>query len=232
MKVGGSVIVYDDVRVSQIKPEMFSPDYWSNADTVPGYSGGRGATLFVQHQDADWVLRHYHRGGVIGKLLRDQFVWLGSDNTRPFLEWDLLAEMHAAGLPCPAPVAARYVRTGLRYTADLITVRLPDVVPFSTRLEQGRVAPAVWAEVGHCIGAFHVAGYFHAHLSTHNLQIDTEDRIYLLDFDRGARRSPGNWRQRNLERLHRSCVKISREGVLFEASDWDALLAAYRESCP
>ncbi len=231
VKVGNSVIVYDDAKVSQIKPEMFESAYWSESQTVPGYSGGRGATFMVQNHGADWVLRHYHRGGFVGRILRDQFLWMGKNATRPFREWDLLYEMSRQALPSPQPVAARYVRTGPWYTADLITARLPDVMPFSNRLTEGAVSTAVWTDVGRCIGRFHSAGYFHADLSTHNLQIDSANRIFLLDFDRGERRPDGLWRQRNLDRLHRSCVKISRDGLKFRSDDWEALLTGYREFC-
>jgi 3-deoxy-D-manno-octulosonic acid kinase len=233
VKVGGSVIVYDDARVSHITPELFDPEYWGDVDSAPGYSGGRGATLYVNHAGNDWVVRHYHRGGVVGRFLHDQFLWLGEANSRPFAEWDLLAAIQRDDLPAPAPVAARYVRRGRWYTADLITVRLPDVMPFSNRITSAPVDEKVWADVGRCIGRFHAAGYFHADLSTHNLQIGADDTIYLLDFDRGDQRSAGNWKQQNLERLHRSCLKISRDGAVnFRAEFWQALLAGYREVCP
>jgi 3-deoxy-D-manno-octulosonic acid kinase len=233
VKAGGSVIVYDDARVSQIVPDLFEPGHWGDVDSAPGYSGGRGATLFVNHQGDDWVVRHYHRGGYAGKFLHDQFLWFGQTSTRPFAEWDLLDAIQRDGLPAPAPVAARYVRRGFWYTADLITVRLPDVMPFSNRLTQAPVSEGVWGDVGRCIGRFHAAGYFHADLSTHNLQIGVDDTIYLLDFDRGKKQSPGNWRQQNLERLHRSCLKISRDSsVGFRAEYWEALLSGYREVCP
>lgn len=231
IKTGISTIVYDDAMVSQITEDLFDPLNWPGADTVPGYSGGRGDTLFIKHEGADWVLRHYHRGGIVGRFLQDHFVWNGKGLTRPFLEWDLLYQIQQDSLPAPAPVAARYIRTGWLYTADLITVRLPDVMPFSNRLQQGPAAPAIWTAVGECVGRFHAAGYFHADLSTHNLQIDTHDRIFLLDFDRGSKRSPGNWQQQNIDRLHRSCLKITRDfSVQFTAADWEALMSGYREA--
>ena len=57
-----------------------------------------------------WVLRHYYRGGPIGRLLDDQFLWLGEDRTRCFREWRLLARLTgsraagaaAGGRPLPA----------------------------------------------------------------------------------------------------------------------------------
>jgi 3-deoxy-D-manno-octulosonic acid kinase len=229
IRTNGSVIVYDDIRVSQMTVDLFQLQNWANAEIVPGYSGGRGTTLFVSHEGQDWALRHYHRGGVVGKFLRDQFIWLGESRTRPFLEWDLLAAIQKDGLPAPAPVAARYVRTGAWYTADLITLRLPGVIPFSNRLQQGPLSPEVWQKVGRCIGRFHVAGYFHADLSTHNLQIDSEDNVFLLDFDRGAKLTEGSWRERNLARLLRSCHKISEDGsVSFSQTDWAELMQGYK----
>lgn len=230
VEAGGSVILYDDARVSHINPELFEAEFWGDTETAPGYSGGRGTTRFITHEGNDWVLRHYHRGGLVGNFLRDQFLWLGEAKTRPVAEWDLLWAIQQDQLPAPAPVAARYVRQGFWYTADLITVRLPNVVPFSTRLAEVGADENVWRSVGVCIGRFHAAGYFHADLSTHNLQIGADDTIYLLDFDRGAHRQPGNWQQQNLERLHRSCLKISRDSTIrFHADDWQALLGGYRE---
>jgi 3-deoxy-D-manno-octulosonic acid kinase len=196
---------------------------------APGYSGGRGATLFIEHGRDRWVLRHYHRGGTIGRLLDDHFLWLGEDRTRCFREWRLLAHLQDLGLPAPRPVAARYRRRGITYTADLLTELIPDVEPFSTRLARGPVAPEIWAAVGRCIRGFHEAAVFHADLTAHNLQIDTANRIFLLDFDRGRVRSDGgSWRQANLARLHRSLNKISVEsGIGFSPREWRSLLDGY-----
>jgi 3-deoxy-D-manno-octulosonic acid kinase len=197
---------------------------------APGYSGGRGATLFIEHAGQRWVLRHYHRGGTVGRVLDDQFLWTGEERTRCFREWRLLARLQEVRLPAPRPVAARYRRRGLVYTADLVTVLIPGVEPLSTRLGRGPVAESVWTAVGRCIGEFHRAGVFHADLTAHNLQIDGADRIFLLDFDRGSLRGEGGrWREANLARLHRSFRKISDGGAIaFTAREWGWLLAGYR----
>lgn len=230
---GSSVIVYDDRLVSQISPEMFKPDYWPDAAVVPGYSGGRGATLFINNAGSDWVLKHYHRGGMIGRWLSDGFAWSGQTRARSVIELDLLLEIVAVGLPAPVPVAAHILRKGLFYTADLITVRMPDVTPFSSRVAAGGASAAIWERVGACVGRFHAAGFYHADLSTHNLQIDSADNISLLDWDRGRQLKPGSWCKRNLDRLHRSCVKISRDGqTQFSAADWQALIRGYESAGP
>jgi tRNA A-37 threonylcarbamoyl transferase component Bud32 len=227
----GTFIVYDDAIVSQFKPQYFEPDYWPGAEQTAGKAGGRGAVLFIHHEGDDWVLRHYYRGGLPGKVLDDQFVWTGAEQTRSLREWKLLQLIHAQGLPAPVPVAARYVRHGMFYTADLITRRLPEVVPLSVRLGDASVPAELWQRVGACIARFHQAGFFHADLNAHNLQIGSEDNIYLLDWDRGEHRQPGDWTESNLARLRRSLNKIQREQAAhFTATDWDSLMAGYSQA--
>jgi 3-deoxy-D-manno-octulosonic acid kinase len=231
-KLGRSVIVYDDAIISQIKEDLFEPSNWPDADIVPGYSGGRGTTLFINHEGDDWVLRHYHRGGAVGKFLTDQFLWLGPDQSRPCIEWDLLAELHNLQLPAPVPVAARYVRHGLCYTADLITRRLPDVVPLSRRMEAAPLTKDIWRAVGHCVGLFHRSNIYHADLNAHNLQISGDNHLWLLDFDRGRiMRGGGKWQQDNLDRLQRSFRKISQNGsVTFSDQEWRWLIQGYESN--
>jgi 3-deoxy-D-manno-octulosonic acid kinase len=229
-RIDRDVIVYDDALLESPAAELFDRAHWTGAAVAPGYAGGRGATLFIRLRGQDWVLRHYHRGGAVGRVLDDRFVWLGETRTRCVLEWDLLARLHALGLPSPRPVAARYRRVGATYTADLITVRMQDVEPLSTRLARAGASAAVWHRVGACVRRFHDAGVWHADLTAHNLQIDGQDRIYLLDFDRGRLRAiDARWPQGNLHRLHRSLRKISSSGqVTFSPADWAALLSGYQ----
>lgn len=230
----GNVVLYDDTLVSTPDAALFEAGTWAGVPVAPGYSGGRGATLFIEHRGQKWVLRHFHRGGSIGRVLDDQFLWLGEERTRCFREWQLLAHLHALGLPAPRPVAARYQRRGLTYTADLITVLIPDVEPLSTRLARESLSPAAWSAVGACIAAFHRQRIFHADLTAHNLQIDASDRIFLLDFDRGRVRDGGvRWRTANLKRLHRSLVKISRDGAIrFTPQEWRWLSDGYEGTGP
>jgi 3-deoxy-D-manno-octulosonic acid kinase len=234
----GSVILYDASLLDHATPALFDRAVWAGAPTAPGYSGGRGATLFIEWRSPgavagqpgqQWVLRHYHRGGTVGRVLDDRFLWLGEERTRCVREWQLLAWMWARGLPSPRPVAAHVRRRGLTYTADLVTVLIPGVEPLSTRLARAPLPADSWARVGACVRRFHEAGVWHADLTAHNLQISADDRIFLLDFDRGQRRAVGaGWRQANLARLQRSLRKISRDGLVqFGVAEWQALTAGY-----
>ncbi len=225
---GGEVILYDDSLLSHAESALFEPASWARTTAA---SGGRGTTLYIECAGQPCVLRHYYRGGAIGRLISDQFFWLGESMTRCFREWQLLDQLTQMGLPVPRPVAARYIRSGLIYRADLITARLADVESFAVRLAQGGVSAEVWSRVGECIARFHRAGVWHADLNAHNVQIDTAEQVFLLDFDRGRiRPAARGWQQSNLARLHRSLLKISAQsgGALqFQAREWSRLVEGY-----
>jgi 3-deoxy-D-manno-octulosonic acid kinase len=92
-RIGKSVILYDASRVSQISEASFDPASYPGAPEAPGYAGGRGSTLFISHGDQQWVLRHYHRGGLMGRWLDDEFPWLGLERSRPWREFLLFEEL-------------------------------------------------------------------------------------------------------------------------------------------
>ncbi|MCL4780872.1 MAG: 3-deoxy-D-manno-octulosonic acid kinase [Gammaproteobacteria bacterium] len=225
-RYGGEVILYDDALLSHAGPALFAPALQAARAT-----GGRGATLFIECAGQPCVLRHYYRGGLIGRLLSDQFLWLGESITRCFREWLLLEQLFDMGLPVPRPVAARYQRAGFIYRADLLTARLPDVESLAVRLGRGAVSTEVWGRIGECIARFHAAGVWHADLNAHNIQLDAADRIFLLDFDRGRIRPVARgWQQSNLARLQRSLRKISASSPGapgFSAAEWRWLVEGH-----
>ncbi len=227
---GQSVIVYDDALISHIDASLFDSARWSGAVSPDGLGAGRGKVLFIEVDDQHWVLRHYCRGGLARRLSNDEFLWAGLRRTRAWREWSLLDQLYRLALPVPRPVAARVERRGAVYKADLITVRIPDVMTLSQRLSGAAESAATWVSIGQLIARFHAAGICHADLNAHNIQIDSNNRLYLLDFDRGrVMESPGGWMQRNLDRLHRSLMKLLDQGAIrFSEDDWASLLEGYR----
>lgn len=226
--MGKSVIAYDDALADQVTEAWFEPSNWSEASIAA--VDGRGRTLFLR--DGDWhcVLRHYHRGGLARWLVADRYLWFGARRTRSFMEWDLLYYMTGLKLPVPLPVAARFIRHGGIYTADLLTRRIPDVQSLSRRLLDGDISKELWHGIGNVIAQFHRQRIDHADLNAHNIQIGSNDGIFILDFDRGrVRSSPGRWMRSNLKRLRRSLRKISRNSEpLFSDQEWDWLVKGYR----
>lgn len=222
-------VLYDAALMAAPDVALFDAARWEGR--VTGQAGrGRGHVRFVDAGSGQWALRHYHRGGLPGRLVVDRFLWLGEARTRSFREWRLLARLRQAGLPVPQPVAAGWRRSGLFYTADLVTMRIPGAVPLSARLAADEAVD--WQGLGRVLHEFHAAGACHADLNAHNILLDERGAAWLLDFDRGRLRAPGPWQARNLQRLERSLRKIAaeHEAPPFSAACWAALRAGYEEA--
>ncbi len=231
MNTESGAILYDKSLINHISDDDFDAECWPWSSPVTGglRAAGRGRTMFVGTGTPEFVLRHYRRGGLMGRVNADRYLWLGRDRTRAFREWRLLAELKARGLPVPRPAAARYCRRALWYTADLLTVREPGIRPLSERLLAGTDA-GFWAGLGRGIRRFHDAGAWHADLNAYNVQVNAADELFLLDFDRGRLRPDGRWRHGNLERLRHSLEKVAAldPRIRFSGEDWRQLLAGYR----
>ena len=174
-------ILYDRQVISNITEDRFIASNWLHSEAIQGRlgSGGRGNTMFVGNIPRQFVLRHYIRGGLIGKLVRDKYLWTGAEASRPFREWRMLAKMSDNGLRVPRPAAARYVRSGPFYTADLITVRVPNVHALSTWIHERAGGEKFWCDLGDAIYQFHAHGVYHADMNAYNLQIDSGGKLWL-----------------------------------------------------
>lgn len=205
----------------------FEPSFWAERGELLEVTAGRGSAWFVAA--GRWALRHYRRGGLMARVSPDRYLWAGELKVRAFAEWRLLRELTRRGLPVPVPVAARYRRTGLAYRCDLITRRVAGARPLSAALAAGPLADGTWRQVGSTVRRLHDAGADHADLNAHNILLDERGAVTVIDFDRGRLRAPGGWARHNLDRLHRSLAKISRDLApdRFSPAAWDLLLAGY-----
>ncbi len=227
-----TAIVFDAALSGQIGPDWFAPAFWRARDALGALAGGRGGVAVIKTPAGECVLRHYHRGGLVAHLLADRYLWLGATRTRSFTEFRLLEHCMGLGLPSAAPVAARYVRHGLFYTADLITARIPDARTLAQCLASGVLDTDMARAVGGEIARFHRANIWHADLNAHNILLSTGG-VHLIDFDRGRVRAHAPaWRAGNLRRLRRSLLKLGagvRGEEAFAATVWQPLLDGYAQ---
>lgn len=208
----------------------FDAAEWRSSGAVALETSGRGEVLIVAHGDETWVLRHYRRGGLVARFIDDHYLWLGEAHARAFREWRLLRELRAAGLPVPNPVAAHVYRTGIIYTADIITSYLPNTRKLSWFIEQGRVPAHCWRQVGAMIRSVHGHGVDHPDLTAHNVLLDEAGKPFLVDFDNAELKPPGEWRRLGMERFNRSLRKVALEtGTEFDAAAWAEVEAGYGE---
>lgn len=212
---------------------LFDRAWWQAQQAVTGHSVGRNTVYFVREASAetDWVLRHYYRGGLIGKLNKDWFAPVPVARSRALAEFGLLLWMRQAGLPVPAPVAARYQRRGFGYSADILLERIPQSQDLFHYLQRQALTQAQWQQLGVVVAQLHQAGVYHSDLNCHNILLDAKGQFWLIDFDKCARRSGTDWWPEPVARLQRSLQKELglRAAFHFTAADWQMLSAGYQQ---
>lgn len=215
---------------SELNAEQFDLDYWVDK---PGYTllgGGRRATVKISLDGEDAILRRYYRGGMVGKVLTDQYFWLGKSSSRPWREWQVLERAWQAGLPVPKPIAACVCRKRWWYHAAIVTGYLADTETLANRLQSTEVSAEIWNQLGQIIRDVQREGIRHPDLTVTNILIDTRNRLYLIDFDNARIKSSlGDWQWGPLNRLQRSFDKFNqtyRPG--YSGDDWQALMDGYQ----
>jgi len=228
IKSDGNDILYDADLFSKVNNQWFNVDFWLQQGKVEGAIEGRGKARFIEFNGVQLVLRHYCRGGMVASVTADRYFWTGLKNTRAWREWHLLDLMYQQGLPVPQPVAARVYRHGLFYRADIIIKRIVDAMPLSQRLSVGELSSDIWQKVGLCIRKFHMFGINHADLNAHNILLDGNNNVFLIDFDKGQQCQPGVWQAKNIVRLKRSLDKLNKNhSVYFSKQNWQDCLQGY-----
>jgi 3-deoxy-D-manno-octulosonic acid kinase len=230
-------IVFDRAAGAVPDEAWFERAHWTPSLDGGSPTAGRGDVAFVRTPAGDCALRHYHRGGLMARVTPDRYLWRGASRTRAFREFNLLAQLANAFLPVSEPVAARYVREGCSYRADLLTRRIAPSRTVAERLHDRSLDPALARRVGQTIARFHLAHVWHADLNAHNIlvkegAVPADESVFLIDFDRGRLRKPNlGWQQSNLKRLRRSLNKLgARRTTDFDARFWHPLLAAYHDA--
>lgn len=223
-------IIYDAEIFPQITPEYFSANYWQQQQKITGSSTGRGTTYFFEYQGREYVLRHYLRGGLIGKLLYDQYLFTGNNNSRSWQEFQLLQHMQQQHLPVPAPVAASIQKKGFYYSAHIIIEKIPGAKDVHQHLIQAELPEHCWQQIGQAIARLHQHQIYHHDLNIHNIMLDQQQKVWLIDFDRCQLRPGESWKQGNLSRLLRSLHKEQQrtENYHWHPQHWKFLQKGYQ----
>lgn len=206
---------------------------WAHAEAGASEPPGRGEVKFFVAGGREMAFKHYCRGGMVGRFIRDRYFFRGGSATRARVEWRALCALHEAGLPVPTPLSARHRLCGAMYTADLITSSLRPATPLSAPPASG-VPREVWRKVGETLRRFDAVGVAHADLNAHNILWNaTSGVVSVVDFDRAQIKARGDASGKALARLKRSLEKLRAQKRLdFTPDDWRALETGYAASPP
>lgn len=227
---GNSIVWFDDEIITDPSQPLFDAQYWQEQDKVVGSAFGRGTTWFVQLDNMQAALRHYRRGGLFGKLVEDQYWFTSWEQTRSLQEFNLLKVLIESGVNVPRPIAARAVKTGLTYQADLLSERIPNAKDLVSILQESPLSEVMYQKVGQEIAKMHNVNVNHTDLNIHNILIDDQEKVWIIDFDKCRQEASGNWEQSNLDRLKRSFLKeLNKRQLYWNVTEFEHFESAYRQ---
>lgn len=233
IRTGKQTILTSANNPLNVTQDWFEPNYWHQQKAIITEKKGRSSTWFFAYGGGTGVLRHYWRGGLVSKLLSDQYLYTGLTNTRPYREYKLLIQLANKGLNVPQPIAARVVSYGCIYRGDLITKAIPSACSMLDVLKTRPLKDNEVMQVGQTIAKFHKQGVYHADLNINNILFDEHNKVNLIDFDRGRIIQPHDTKLlSNLDRLQRSFTKEKNRNTSFywNTEQWQQLLNEYHKT--
>jgi 3-deoxy-D-manno-octulosonic acid kinase len=231
IKISPNTILLKSDPTLPLSAAWFDPEFWQSQQAITGTGNGRGAVWFINSQFGKFVIRRYRRGGLIAKFNKSHFLFTGQKLTRPWLELSLLEYMRSIGLPVPRPIGGLYVREQGFYRGELLTQTIESAKDLFDIIKEGNSHTVNWQEIGAVVKRFHDEGIYHSDLNCHNIMIDQDNKVWLIDFDKCEQRPQDEkWKQSNIDRLKRSLDKESNLHTQFNISDaqWRNFLEGYR----
>ncbi|MCE0558854.1 MULTISPECIES: 3-deoxy-D-manno-octulosonic acid kinase [unclassified Motilimonas] len=220
---------FDETLLKEDPVLCFDADFWQQQNALIGSAQGRGTTWFVRGEKVDMALRHYRRGGLFGKLVADAYWFTGWQQTRSYQELMLLQKLAQGGVNVPRPVAARAIKRGLTYHADILVEKVPNAQDLVGLLIKQGLPESVWQQIGQTVAKMHQLQVNHTDLNAHNILFDEQGQVWLIDFDKCYEQKGKAWQQGNLDRLLRSFHKeVGKRKIHFNQADWQALMAGYQ----
>jgi 3-deoxy-D-manno-octulosonic acid kinase len=201
---GNNLYLWNPTQLEQFDQHIFDPR--TPALTAQNVTeGGRKAAWFIDINGLSCVLKFYQRGGVAAYLNRSNYFWLGQARARSFHEFTVMRKLQQLGLPIPDVVAAACWRHhGMLYRAALITKRIDGAIPLARSTD-----PEDWFNAGRVVRSMHQLEVWHADLNVFNILLDTDRKVWLIDFDRARINLISRAeKDQNIARLQRSVKKV------------------------
>lgn len=223
----------EDLLTQDVAEQCFDAKYWQQQNKVLGSAKGRGTTWFIELESIEAALRHYHRGGLFGKVVRDHYLFFGWEKTRPSQEFEILQHLTKQGVNVPKPIAMQAVKRNFCYQADILTQRIENSEDLVKKLSADFLDINMYQKIGKQIRKLHDANVNHTDLNIHNILIDDKDQVWIIDFDKchfeQEQNKPNHWQAKNLARLKRSFHKeLKKRNIKWQVNtDWNALLKGY-----
>ncbi|MCK4378322.1 MAG: phosphotransferase [Deltaproteobacteria bacterium] len=186
--------------------------------TVPDSAmGGRGSVV-KEHLEGigSVVIKSYRRGGFMRHLVKSTYLKWGK--TRSQLEYEILLKMADLGVNVPEPVAYAY-QGKFCYRSWLVSreIKQQQTLADLSFVDEGRTR-TVMGKVLDQVSLLIKNNLHHVDLHPGNVLVDSNDRVYIIDFDKayffgGSRKRL--W-HKYVMRWQRAVSKHRLSGILIE----------------
>ncbi|PMI71438.1 3-deoxy-D-manno-octulosonic acid kinase, partial [Vibrio splendidus] len=154
-------------------------------------------------------------------LVEDSYLYFGDEKTRSYQEFELLKVLQKSGVNVPKPIAARVVKSGLTYKADLLSEKISNAQDLVAILRDKALPKEMYQKIGAEIRKMHQAQVNHTDLNIHNILIDDRYKVWIIDFDKCYIKNGVKWKKGNWDRLKRSFLKeVTRSKINWNEDDW------------
>lgn len=173
-------------------------------------SGRGGARRLVLRGGKVVFIRKYLRGGLVRHFVRDLYLLRPP---RPVRELMATETARAAGCRVPIVHAIAVEESGPFYRGWIVTSAIEGARAYIDVFAAGDEAArgVLLAAAGSAIRNLHDAGVYHPDLNGHNLLIDADGEVAVIDFDRAVLAAPGRYRlaEKGRDRFWRSLRKLT-----------------------
>jgi 3-deoxy-D-manno-octulosonic acid kinase len=204
-----------DLTDRQLKQLILLFNMPTNA--VDSVLGGRGSVAIAHLEGiGSVVVKYYTRGGFVRYLVKRRYLRWGK--TRCQTEYELLQKVRDLGVRAPEPIAYAY-QGGLFYKGWLVTKKIKDqqtLAELSCTDEE--YAHIVMKELINQVSTLIKNNIFHVDLHPGNVLVDSDNRVFLLDFDRAciSQSDKNRLRYHYLSRWRRAVIKHQLPKMLCE----------------
>ena len=175
-------------------------------------SGRGGARRIVLRGGKVVFVRKYLRGGLVRHLVRDRYLLRPP---RPIRELIATESARAAGCRVPIVHAVAIEERGLFYRGWIVTSAIESGRAYIDEFARSEPAArgALLSAAGSAIRDLNDAGVYHPDLNGHNLRIDADGEVAIIDFDRARIAAPRSHRlgEKGRDRFWRSLRKLTAE---------------------
>ena len=193
----------DDQQLQQLVECFNTPE--TQVNTV---LGGRTSVKKIEMPGlGSMVVKYYFRGGLIQHLIKRRYLKWGK--TRCQSEYEMLNKVRTLGIAAPKPIAFAF-EGKLFYRCWLITEEIKrNQTLAQLSLENTEQARVIMGQIVIQIAMLIDNHIFHVDLHPGNVLVDSNNRVFLIDFDRAhiTKMQKDRLRKKYLNRWQRAVSK-------------------------